>query len=366
MISTSSRLPSRVRVLVLFAAVALPIACNVFVTIGRCESDGDCPGGTCDPQGKYCVKNGTDAGDAEAGGDGPLDSPVDAFDAGPCNLSAPFGTPALVKGFENSAVFSARFSATENTVLLSILEPDGGTPDLYSAVRADPTAAFPDSGPTRLETLSELGTSEYWPTIAPTGEFIFFESDRSASKDGGAYGVELPRIWYAKKGPAEKFDTPELQSLFKTTGSTIEGAPYLHPDGTALYFVSGGRGDANNNLDLYVSTLGDFNLAQTPEPLEKVNTVAAENHPVVSLDNKTLFFSREDMDSIPHIFMATRAKPTDDFDNAQEVGELNTKETREYPSWLSNDSCRLYFVRAPRNAGADFSGFRIYVASRPK
>jgi hypothetical protein len=354
-------------------APALALACNVFVSVDRCDTDADCPpGATCDPGGRYCllvtVAPAPDAPPSDtaldAGPDVPLDVASDADGAPPlaCDPTAPFGSIHLVAGFEANVVSSARFTSSETVSLYSY--SNGCTfescADLFYATRPDRDAAF--GGGAALPAVDCPGVSEYWPTITSDGKVLFFESSRRI--DGGC-SQELPRVWSATRvNPVADFDPPKIQGLFAIDSGT-EGAPYLHPGGRSLYFTSNARG-GKGGLDIFVAKLDALGFATAIDNVDAINSASDENMAVVSLDDLALYFGRPSAGGDRDIWLSTRATPADAFGPPSLVTELSGA-TDEWPSWISDDRCRLYFV-SNRDSGADASGiaaYRLWVAERP-
>lgn len=378
-----------IAILVLFGGAAA-VACNVLRTVDRCKVDADCAAGfSCDPEGRYCFdrratlpKGDPDAEvpsarDANASFDAPTDADADASDRGPvdagpppCDLSAPFGDLRLVRGLEASLANSARFSADEKTVIFSAFQKGcevEGCADLYFAERAELASPFGAFHP--LPGMSVANASEYWPTMTSTEDVLFFESGRVVD---GKPGSELARIWTALRtstAPGSQFGPPQVQDLFRNISGS-EGAPYLHPNGKSLYFISTGR-SVGGYLDIFVATLGLYGSAQSIKPVAAINTPAGEHAPVVTLDDLTLYFAREE-GLLRHVMRSTRATPADDFGPAEPVEELATGKpnVEEFPSWVSPDHCRLYFVsNRPRPEDAPDAGpgsYSLWIAERPK
>jgi hypothetical protein len=367
--SVSRPTPRLARAAIAIAALAAPLACNVFASLDRCHADSDCASGSiCDPEGHFCLR--ADASPpVEAGPDAP-DVEVPDVVPPPCDPSKPFANIALVAGLENRSVFSARLTSDEKSVYLSVLNGEAGaeSADIFVAGRASMEAAF--GAPNILPNINTSASDDYWPTLSADGTLLFFESSRSLTKDGGEYTNDRARIWYAKKPPGlEGFGEPILQSLFATTENGTEGAPYLHPSGRSLYFISLDR-PGRMDLDIFVATINSDGIAANiTADIGDVNTADLSEHaPVVSRDDKVLFFAREDRaTTIRDIYVATRSSPNEPrFGTAVPVDELNTS-YEEFPTWVSDDLCRLYFA-STRPADGDAAGagtFRLWVASRP-
>lgn len=368
----ASSLAHRRRVRALLAALATTVlgalvACNVFTSLDRCASDGDCaPGSTCDDEGKFCLAK-ADEGDAEGG----ADASDSGFDVRPevvvpaCDPAAPFHRPTLVQGLEKEAVFSARFTQGETVAYLSALERVDGSiePDLHTSTRDGPGGAF---GALFQLQVSQPGVSEYWPTVTADERFMFFESDRSETSTDAGYVPERSRIWFSTK--TLSFQPATLQGVFATARNFIEGAPYLDPQGRAIYFMSAGRdADGGGDLDLYESLLQKTGAAGLPTSLgPTINTDRAENAPVVSADQLTLYFARSDASSVFDIWTASRSSPSAAFGLASIIPALQTQ-YEELPSYVSDDHCRLYFVSNRPLVDGGPTGldtFRLYVATR--
>jgi hypothetical protein len=355
-------------------AIAAPVACNVFVGLDRCASDADCPSrAVCDPEGRYCVLPPADGAGADALATDAADAAIaDAgpdADASPCDLTKPFGADAsLVRGLEDYPLLSARFTPDETTAFLSLVtDPTQASSDLYFAARGDRDASFSLLGP--LPNVNAPPSASYWPTLTADGTLLYFESSRSLTTVDGGYQNDLSRIWSATRqaGPGTDFANPTIQNAFQLAeGSLPEGAPYLHPSGRSLYFFSYARG-GHGAGDIFVAKFLPDGLVQSIDNVDAVNTEITEIAPVITLDETTLYFAREGADR--NIWVSTRATPSDAFGLAVEVTELNTAND-EFPSWVSDDQCRLYFV-SNRFAGADggadagAASYRLWVAERP-
>jgi hypothetical protein len=362
--------------LLLSSGVLTPIGCNVFRSVDRCAVDAECAEGfVCDKEGRYCFdprepRPGVEAS-AEGGDSSVLDAPGDnvvEVPPPPCDLTAPYGDIHLVPGLEDSLANSARFSGDERTVLFSAFQKGceiEGCADLYFAQRADRTARFGAPQPLPGSEMSVPNVSEYWPTMTSDELVLFFESARGV--DGGHY-VDRSRIWTATRASTQhdQFRNPYLQTVFRDSVGS-EGAPYLHPNGTSLYFMSTGRSDGGF-LDIFVAELGDLGSVASITPVSAVNTPAGEEMPVVTYDDLTLYFAREDSQLLKHIWASTRDKPDGGFGSPHPVSELNIADAgeEEFPSWVSNDHCRLYFVsNRPRTPDAGAGSYSLWGAERP-
>lgn len=354
------------------AALAALVACNVFSSIDRCESDADCAGGaTCDPAGRYCVGPGAEAGSPVDASD-VSDAGVDAADAEPprCDPRDPFTSFSLVKGLETKPIISARLTSDETTILFSALEGCllDDCYDIFTARRTDRVSPF---GAGKIVPAINCTTaSEYWPTLSADGKLVFFESSRMLVPDAGACGNDRARIWSASRvNTSTDFDTPRIDALFAVGPEIVDSSPYLHPGGRSLYFVSLGR-PGTGGQDIYVANLDALGLSSEVKEIKAVNSTETENFPVISLDERTLYFSRDgDPDGgaslARDVWVSLRASATADFGAPAPVSGL-TGPDDDIPAWLSDDRCRLYFTsnRDAADAGAPLGDYHLWVAER--
>lgn len=276
-----------------------------------------------------------------------------------CNLDDPFTMIDLVPGLENLTLYSVRFTQDEKVAYLSG-ENEAGI-DLWFAVRKD--GGFSDPRPINGV---NLDSSEYWPSVSDDNRVIYFESDRPL--DGGP-GSDTARIWTATRANTSvDFGTPEIQPLFKIpSGSAVESSPYLHPDAGSIYFSSIARSDAGN-FDLFVADRVN-GLVTGVVALDALNSPEEENHPMPSFDQTALYFSRPDNfdDRYRNIWVARLDPNSGAFGVPKLVAELQTH-LDEFPSWISRDNCRLYFLSdrpdPTPDAGATPVAHRAWVASR--
>jgi hypothetical protein len=124
-------------------------------------------------------------------------------------------------------------------------------------------------------------------TIAPDGSDIYFTSDR----EGGYGGRDLYRI---RKLPNDEWSLPlNLGPTINTPND--EDAPFMHSDGTTLFFSSNGHGTMGG-FDIFKSQLidPDMNGWTPPENMGyPMNTVNDDIYFCLSEDGQTGYFSSE-------------------------------------------------------------------------
>lgn len=125
---------------------------------------------------------------------------------------------------------------------------------------------------------------ESTPSISANGRVLFFSSDRR----GGIGGRD---IWYSEL-TADGWGTPQnMGDVINTSGG--EEAPFIHPDGKTLYFMSDGH-VGMGGFDLFMSRKQADGSWGKPENLGyPINTDRDEGALIVSLDGKTAYYASD-------------------------------------------------------------------------
>jgi len=161
--------------------------------------------------------------------------------------------------------------------------PDGmGSCDLYLSVR---TRQGTWSRPRNLGASVNTEAWESAPSLSPDRTALYFAS----SRPGGLGGND---IWVSRRSPDGNWGEPEnLGAPVNTPGN--ESCPFLHADGSTLYFTSdthpGHGGD-----DLFMTRLLPDGRWDTVHNLGyPVNTIGNEGSLVVDADGRTAYFASE-------------------------------------------------------------------------
>lgn len=161
--------------------------------------------------------------------------------------------------------------------------PDGmGSCDLYISQREGSAWTMP------LNIGAPVNTDGYetQPSLSADGNILLFTSTRP-----GGYGKN--DLWQSIRQPNGRWGAPQnLGSLINTPED--DQAPFLHPDGQTLYFMSKGH-PGLGSFDLYLSRRDSLGQWQQPVNLGyPINTPVHEGAIVVSTDGGRAFYTKEE------------------------------------------------------------------------
>lgn len=307
--------------------------------------------------------SGTDtANPFQEGGDDQLapDSGIDGDatitpDAPPpptCDPSKEFAAPVVVASVSTAGQEgSPRLTDDELTMYFDAQRNGDPYFDLYVTKRAKITDPFGSFAPV-AGGVNTPGNYEFAPNISSDGRSLFFERQDPFSQNDDFYvATRNDNVSpFGLAAPISGVNTPLYDGKLDVRGN-----------GDELYFVKQG---AQTSLDIHVAkrVAGAYVTTQ----LAVVNSTADEYAPIISPNGLVLYFSSQRPFAAgrtdENIWVATRAKTTDDFGLPTQVLNVNSTEADE-PSWISNDRCRLYMI-SDRPGGPGMQD--IYVATRPK
>jgi hypothetical protein len=270
---------------------------------------------------------------------------------GACEPDAPFAHIAPVGGLDGDlGVQSAQLSRDELTIVFSRLTISGTVDaptsrygDLYLAHREHLDDDFHDVVP-----LDGLNTNadELGAALSDDLHMLYFARG----------GPSLPHQIFAASLPSPMMPAGEAVSMALGDTGESELEPYI--TSSAIYF-SARRADGSASLFTAAGQRTSFGPAQRLQSLETQASAAAYGNPVVSSDELTIYFSApSDHASVPDIWTASRPAFDRPFDAPRAIAELDTI-SGERPAWISEDSCRLYFV-----TNRTGTGYRVWIASR--
>jgi len=303
------------------------------------------------------------AGPTDAGTGGATDARVDSSGndapAAACDLTKPFGTPALVTSLNTGFIeIDVWLTDDSRTAYVASTRTDLGglgSYDIYVASRAGATGDF--GAMTPLAGINSANADRR-PVLSPDRLTLFFSSNRPAG-DGGT-GTN---IWVVTRPNAlADFGTPGLLSGANSAATDFPDS--VSADGKMLYLDSA----VGASRDIYVRDLTTTNPAT---PVTELNSTSSDAFAVISSDGRTVYFAtsrplpgtaadaavKTDFD----VWVAHRAAATGTFSNLAPVPELNTT-SEDAPNWLSPDGCTIY-LSSDRTALA--GNRHIWAASKP-
>lgn len=265
---------------------------------------------------------------------------------GTCDADAPFVHLAPVGGLESDlGEQSAQLSRDELTIVFSRLTISGPVlsryGDLYWAHRDHLGDEFREAAP-----LDELNTT--------------------ANELGASLSDDQQTLYFARGGPSVPYQIVSAPWPSPTAGNVVpialgdagesELEPYI--TSSAIFFTAR-QGDGSAGLFTAAGRRTSFEPAQRLQSLEVQATAGAYGSPVVSSDELTIYFSAPPDNASPSdIWTSSRSALDRPFGAPRTIAELNTI-SAERPAWISEDSCRLYFV-----TNRTGQGYGVWMASR--
>ncbi|MEO6420625.1 MAG: hypothetical protein ABIP39_14525 [Polyangiaceae bacterium] len=290
------------------------------------------------------------------------DAPAETAPPPPqCDPIKPFAAPILVGGVNSgTGDLEAWLSDDEFTIYFATSRHVGHATDIYTSTRNE--ASDPFNAPVAILGAIDTVDAEHSPRLSADESSLYFESSKRVT------GSTSHRIFVATRALAsDPFANVVVVPVISAAATEDDVDPSLgFPRG--MYFASNRAG--STGYDLYRAHLGAGGF-EAPAIVAGVSSASAEQSPVPSIDELTLFWASDRADGgakgADDIWMATRATPGAPFSAPHPVLELNTALV-DRPNWLSPDGCTLYFS-STRSAGTDAGPAgtsHIWKATRPK
>jgi hypothetical protein len=292
-----------------------------------------------------------DGGSADAVIDAMHDAMIDAK-LGPCDLTAPWGTPTPVAGLSQLGSI-ARLTGDELEAYFSLKIVVGTitTGQLFVATRPDVASAFGSA----VELTGVNGSDGMaTPTISNDGSTLFYTWGQAPLHSATGSDRDIYRA--TRTGSASEFGSGARVSF--SIANYPEDYAYVGWDGDVWFAAERG---SESVLEIYVApSVGGASFGSAVERGELSSISASNNDPLISYDQLHAYFQRAGM-----IFTADRTSVGSAFSTPYLVPELETGSgycVGMYcrPSWMSNDGCRLYIGVGPAGGNID-----IYVMSKP-
>jgi hypothetical protein len=268
--------------------------------------------------------------------------PADAGNDAPvarCDPSKAYGAPALVSSLSTPGIdMGARLAVNETLVFFT--HADVPPAHTFVALRA---SASGDFGATAQDPILNTASSDTY-NVSPTrdGLTVYFQSNRDDP------GTGKLRLFVATRAT--------LQSTFTTVTkiTTVPDdldQPYLVPNGSALYYTSGSKIVRSAIVSGAIGAAVDVGL-----PSGIIT-------PVVSSDELTVFYAQANGANKHDVFQATRSSTSSTAWTLTPVTSVDTAD-EEYPTWVSDDGCELWF-QSDRTTGGRTNKGDIYLATKP-
>ena len=308
------------------------------------------------------VGSGGDTGGGGAGATGSGGSVGDAgsdASTGACNLSKPFGPPALVTSLNTGFMeIDVWLTDDSKTALVASNRTDLAGPGSYDIYVASRPAATGDFGAMTLLANVNTASSDRRPVMSSDRLTLFFASSRPVGDGGTGQNIFVA----TRPNALADFGTPGPLAGANSTAQDLPDS--LTADGTLLYLDT----TVASNRDIFVR---DLTTSNPPAPVSELNSDSGEAFPVISHDGRTIYFSstrslpgtaadaaaKSDFD----IWVAHRASASGPFSGLAPVSELNT-DSQDLPNWLSPDGCTIY-ISSDHNAPA--GDRHIWAATKP-
>ncbi|HSO32632.1 MAG TPA: hypothetical protein VLT33_08950 [Labilithrix sp.] len=263
-----------------------------------------------------------DSAPADAGSDAPPSDGGTDGDGAACNPTAQFGAPVPVTEL-NTGNLEESISLSADELTAYFIRDKS----LYTATRVAKEGAFGaasivananQDGTTHNVAVTHDGQVLYTVSTIESGPKVFF-----SASNGGGYGTPAK-----VSGPS---------------GDFFGSNPYLNIQKSNVYYSfptvrdGGGPNDA-----LYMATIAAPGAWTSPKVIEELFSNKGDRSPVLSADQRSLYFASR-RDGEENIYVSTRASIAAQWGTPVVIPAISTF-ANDAPSWISDDSCRLYVV----------------------
>ncbi|WP_394832962.1 hypothetical protein LVJ94_41320 [Pendulispora rubella] len=135
-----------------------------------------------------------------------------------------------------------------------------------------------------------------------------------------------------------------VQAIGNVNSEAADQTPFISADARELWFSSSRSDLATNKGQLFRALASGEGFGEA-KPVEPPNASSTRQEaPVLSADGKTLFYAGDGDGGYDQndIWEARWDAESTSFKGGLFVAELSSANSRDYPSWVSRDGCRLY------------------------
>ena len=246
-----------------------------------------------------------------------------------------------------------------------VLGPEAS--DLFVSTRESVNDAF--GAPVILDSSINLaGALNESPHVTADGLRLYWSSPTVVSEP-----ITLTNIYMAERNTTAEPFTNRVRIAELDTDDDWEYSPSLSADELTVVFDKGAF-DKEFNItrrDLFMASRASISDPfDPPQPIDALNTSAAEAHPSLSSDGLTLFFSRYVgiPDDSPEIWVASRGSIEDSFSNPMSLEDMfngsivNAPNTATWEPFISSDwpapGSKLYFTRTTTENTQDWDFYQ--------
>lgn len=275
----------------------------------------------------------------DGGADAALDAKEGGRDGGGCTTDDPYSDAAPLENFEGLGnVTSVRFNRDGGSVYLALDQGGGSWSDLGESEYPLPPSPNPAS-------IRNTSLVEDNPAPVASETTVFWDQPI----DGGARRIHSA----TRDGAGQNLEDMNVnEEPIPRLGKTQALMPWVVGDTEVLYFVL--RDAADNTASIHRATRSGPTWNVTTE----LNEAFDETHPVVTDDERVMYFAKRDSGGRRKIHYVTRPSPGAQWGSAVPMGgDVNWPDSDDQPTWISRDQCTLVFTS--NRVGSTFKPYKI-------
>jgi len=188
--------------------------------------------------------------------------------------------------------------------------------------------------PNNLGTPVNTTANDAHPTIANSGTYMFFESNRPGGS--GAHDLWITDangiIWQ-----------PPINLGTNVNTAAEEFAPFLNPDNSKLYWTSNSSAGSFGGYDVWWCPVSGGSPGVRVNIGAGINTIYNDISPIISADGQTLYFASDRPGTLGGYDIYVSVQSGGSWQTPQNLGSSVNSNSAEEPMWLSADENTLIF-----------------------